>query len=285
MTGSILGTTKVVGLIGNPVEHSLSPVIHNAAFRHLQLDYVYVPFPVHPDGLARAVRGLFQAGIAGLNVTVPYKERVLDCLDRVDHYAQVLGAVNTIVKEDGQLVGYNTDGPGFIRSLQAEGVDVRGKTVLVIGAGGAARAVAFALGQAGVREITFVNRTVERAQNLKREIDDIVQVEVLPLTPETLQKSLQSCQIVINTTTVGMYPHTDNTPVPGQLLQPRLTVVDLIYNPLETRLLRAAKRAGCNTVSGLGMLVYQGAASFELWTGKTAPVGVMTDAALAKLNR
>ncbi len=280
----ITGTTRVVGLLGYPVEHSFSPIIHNAAFRELGLEYVYLPFPVKPAGLARAVRGLFQAGVRGLNVTVPHKERVMDCLDEIDDYARALGAVNTVVLERGRLKGYNTDGQGFISSLQAAGFNPGGRTFLVLGAGGAARAVAFALAGSGVRKIYIANRTLKRAEQLAGALTHLLPVEAVALSENALQGIIPRCDCLVNTTTVGMYPHVSDIPLAGELLHPGLAVVDLVYNPVKTRLLAAAERKGCLVVTGLGMLVYQGAASFKLWTGKQAPVKVMMKV-LTELNR
>ncbi len=270
----VSGKTRVVGLIGYPVEHSFSPVMHNAAFQHLHLNYVYVPFPVASNStLTQAVRGLFCAGAAGLNVTVPYKEQVISCLDKLDVYARSVGAVNTIVCEDNKLVGYNTDGDGFIQSLRSEGVEVKGRNILMLGAGGAAKAVAFALGQAGVNKLYIANRTVERAEKLASQLPG--PTHAIELSEKALSTVIDQCSIIVNTTSIGMYPRVEGIPFPAVMLTSDHIVTDLVYNPVETRLLSAARKQGCKTVSGLGMLAYQGAASFKLWTGQTAPVEIM----------
>lgn len=272
----VSGETKVVGLIGYPVEHSFSPVMHNAAFQHLHLNYVYVPFPVASNStLTQAVRGLFSAGAAGLNVTVPYKEQVISCLDNLDGYARSVGAVNTIVREQDKLVGYNTDGKGFIQSLRSEGVEVMGRNILLLGAGGAAKAVAFALGQAGVSKLYIANRTVERAEQLAAQLLGSTQTIGIELSERALGTVVDQCSIIVNTTSIGMYPRVEGIPFPALMLTSNHIVADLVYNPVETRLLSAARKQGCKTISGLGMLAYQGAASFQLWTGQTAPVEIM----------
>lgn len=275
---SITGTTRLVGLVGYPVEHSFSPVMHNAAFRSLNMNYVYLPFPVARGHLQSAVRGLFCAGVSGLNVTVPYKEQVIEYLDEVDDYARAVGAVNTIVSKEGKLVGYNTDGPGFISSLTGQGFDVRGRKFVLLGAGGSARAVAFALAKAGAGGICIVNRTVARAEQLVKEIGVWVDAQAMGLDHGALGREIENSHWLINTTSVGMFPNTHQLPLDAQLVRPGIGVVDLIYNPLRTKLLIEAQRQGLAALNGMEMLVYQGAASFSLWTGVEGPVDVMKQA-------
>ncbi|WP_366922517.1 shikimate dehydrogenase [Metallumcola ferriviriculae] len=283
MKERISGTTKIVGLLGWPVEHSFSPAMHNAVFEYLDMDYAYIPFPVPPTGLARAVRGLFQAGVKGVNVTVPHKVRVMDCLDEIDPYAQAVGAVNTVTLHQGRLQGYNTDGAGFIASLAEAGFNPTGKRFLLLGAGGAARAAAFALVGAGADKVFIANRTFNRAEALAGALPPNIGAAA-GFFRDDLTKVIDACHCLVNTTSVGMYPHAGALPIPAELIKSHLIVADLVYNPVETELLIEARARGCRTVSGLGMLIYQGAASFKIWTGREAPVELMLQV-LKKENR
>lgn len=269
--------TRVVGLLGYPVSHSFSPFIHNAAFRALGLDLVYLAFGVEPSALPAAVAGIRALGFAGANVTIPHKESIMGLLDEIDPLARLIGAVNTIGIREGKLVGYNTDGSGFRRSLQEAGVDPAGKRVLVLGAGGAARAVAFTLARAGCAALILVNRTLERARELARALEESspAPVDILPWEDRALAGVLPEVELIINTTSVGMSPHRDEVPLNPDLLQPHHLVYDLVYNPPETKLLELARRRGCRVISGLSMLLYQGAEAFTLWTGREAPLDVM----------
>jgi shikimate dehydrogenase len=286
------GHTQLVGLIGWPVEHSMSPAMHNAAFESLGLNWRYVPLPVEPGQVEAALRGLAALGFHGANVTVPHKEAVMPALQVVGGDAQALGAVNTVVvrrDEDGSATvsGHNTDAAGFIGALRDSNVEAEGARAVVVGAGGAARAVVFGLMGAGAEEISVLNRTLERAQGLVSDLEEIplpcgalhscpATLQALSLSAETLTESTRSADLLINATPAGMWPHVDGSiwpdsvPIPAQLV-----VFDLVYNPLETRLLLQARRSGARGVGGLGMLVRQGALAFKLWTGVEAPVGVM----------
>ncbi len=278
---NISGKTTVVGLIGWPVSHSVSPAMHNAAFAQLGLDWCYVPLPVAPDRIAAAVAGVRALGLAGANVTVPHKQAVIPHLDRLSPAAEAIGAVNTlIVTPDGQLVGDNTDAPGFIADLRAHGVDPAGMRVLILGAGGSARAVLFGLLEAGAASVTLANRSLDRAQAL---CDDYrarfpalsLQVTALPPDAETAA----AAHLIVNCTSLGMTPNTDTTPWnPGLPFRADQVVYDLVYNPAETRLLAQARQQRAHAIGGIGMLVYQGAIAFERWTGKPAPVDVMAAA-------
>ena len=283
---TITGRTRLCAVIGDPVEHSLSPCIHNAAFKHLGLDYVYVAFRVRYEELEWAMQGVRSLGIRGLNVTMPHKIGVIRYLDHLDPEAELLGAVNTILNDDGALVGYNTDGRGALKALLEVDGDLKAKKVLIIGAGGASRALSFTLAPR-VRELTILNRTYGRAKTLAEDLKKKVEgtVRACRLSDETLKEELENSDVVINATPVGMRPNEDETPIPKELLRPDLTVFDLVYNPIETRLLKEAKAVGAKTIDGLTMLVYQGAASFELWTGVEAPVEVMMDAVKRELRR
>ncbi|ADL13280.1 shikimate dehydrogenase [Acetohalobium arabaticum] len=272
---------ELVGLFGYPVKHSLSPVMHNTAFSKLDLDYLYLPFEVEPDNLKAAVEGIRGLNLRGVNLTIPHKEAVIPYLDQVSKEAELIGAVNTIKNEAGELIGYNTDGRGFVRSLQEEGFMPQNKNVLIVGAGGAARAVAFQLGLEGVERLYVANRTFKKAEDLVSDIKKGLEMETvqpLPLKQEKLKKIISGIDLLVDTTPIGMHPESDVEPViEPELIQPDMVVSDLVYNPVETSLLKAAKDRGAKTVSGLGMLVHQGAISFEIWTGKKAPVKLMAE--------
>jgi shikimate dehydrogenase len=283
----ITGHTTLVGVIGWPVEHSLSPAMHNAAFAALGLDWVYLPLPVYPDHLGEAVRGLRALGFAGTNVTVPHKEAALAHLDEVSHAAQVIGAVNTIAVRNGSLYGDNTDAAGFIASLHDAGFDPPGTYCAVLGAGGAARAVVHALADAGALQVCVYNRSLDRAWSLCQDMAKFhtdVRFEPAPLSD--VSAIGDETDLLVNTTSLGMWPHTETSPWPRDLPIPgHLTVYDLAYNPQETFFLAQAQAVGAETVGGLGMLVHQGAAAFELWAGHPAPVAIMQEACLEALQK
>jgi len=284
----ITGKTRVVGILGYPVEHSLSPLMHNAGFQALGLDYCYVPFPVAPDNLGQAVQAVRALNLAGVNVTIPHKEAVIPFLDELAPEAASIGAVNTIVHQDGQLVGYNTDGKGFLLSLtEGLNLDIQGRTIVLLGAGGAARGVGMELARAGAGRLILINRNLERGQELARDIARHTggNIEARPWEEGIMAEALSGAQVLINTTSVGMYPHCHVPPVVNpELLPEGLAVCDLIYNPMTTSLLEAAEAKGLRTLSGWGMLLYQGVLAFELWTGHKAPVELMKEALLKALN-
>jgi shikimate dehydrogenase len=284
----ISGKTNVCGLVGDPVEHSLSPSIQNAAFKHLGLDYVYVVFRVTRSNLEGAIRGMRGLRLHGLNVTMPHKIDVIQYLDDIDETARKMGSVNTILNREGTLIGYTTDGLGALGALRYNGVSPAGKKIVVLGAGGASRSVSFTLAELS-KELIVLNRTVERAERL---VDDLAsslgedaKIRAGGLTDGNLKKELMDADILINGTSLGMNPTEMETPVDQDLLRPSLVVFDLVYKPLETRLLREAREVGARTVDGLTMLVHQGAASFEIWTGVSAPIEVMMKAALEELGK
>ncbi|MDH7570090.1 MAG: shikimate dehydrogenase [Armatimonadota bacterium] len=283
---TIKGTTTVTAVWGWPVRHSLSPPMHNAAFRHLGMDWCYVPFAVAPQHLADAVRGVRALGIVGVNATIPHKEALVQLVDEVDPEARAVGAVNTIHNDGGVLRGYSTDGEGFLGALQREGFDPAGKRAVILGAGGSARCVAVALARAGAAHLTIANRTPERAAQLAHLVQSRGGVaDATGLHPQPLQRAIAGADLLVNTTSVGMHPHEDDPLlVPEEALHPGLLVYDLIYSPPETRLLAAARRRGARTANGLLMLVLQGAASFRIWTGVEAPVAVMEAALRAQLG-
>lgn len=256
--------------------HSLSPRMQNAALRAMGLDGVYVAFAVAPERLPEAIRGLKALGIAGANVTIPHKEAVLGLVDRVAPEAALIGAVNTLVAEDGALVGHNTDAPGFLRSLRAAGGEPEGATAVLLGAGGSARAVGMALAQAGA-SVVVVNRTGARAAELAALLNERVRsgcASSFPWEQTALAEALAGADLLVNCTSKGMDPE-ELPEVPEDALGPPLLVYDLIYNPWQTRLLSLARARGCRAVNGAGMLAWQGALALELWTGRAAPVELM----------
>ncbi len=278
----MLGSTRVLGVFGHPVSHSLSPAMQNAAIRAMNIDYIYVPFHVLPEDLGRAVEGVRALQIAGVNVTIPHKERIIAYLDEVSDYARQIGSVNTVTNDDGVLKGDTTDGPGFLRSAESAFGKLDGCRALVLGAGGSAKAVAFALARIGC-EITIANRTHERAVELVEGLTavfDGARLGVVELRGEALADAASSADLLVNTTSVGMRPDVDSIPIPPELLHPKLKVYDLVYNPLRTRLVEEAERRGASAVSGLGMLVHQGALSLRIWTGLEPPIDVMEQAVM-----
>ena len=284
----IHGKTKVIGVFGFPVEHSLSPAMHNAAIATLELSFIYLPFAVPPENLGTAIRSLPALGIVGVNLTIPHKEIVLPFLDEITEEARDVGAVNTVHCIDGRLLGDNTDGRGFFAPLREIGLTVSGKSVVVLGAGGAARSVVFRLVREGA-EVVLVNRTPERAERLGQAVHDAgfgSMVRTLALEDHAeYSAATANATLLVNTTRVGMHPNeSELAPVILEAFRPELTVYDLVYNPVETRLLQEAKRRGCRTMDGVKMLVYQGALAFERWTGEFPPTDVMEAAVLEGLG-
>jgi len=280
----ISGKTRVCGVIGNPIEHTLSPIMYNAAFKAFKLDFAFLAFKVKATDVEKAVSGMRALGIHGLNVTMPHKSVVINYLDEVDQAAKAIGSVNTILNKDGRLFGFNTDGIGALHALRENGVEPRGKKVLLLGAGGAARAIAYTLAQEA-DELIILNRTVKQAAELANLLKQVFNRKVAAdaLSPNAIKDNLEDSDVLINATSVGMKPNANQTPVAFELLKPDLAVMDIVYNPLETKLAKDAKVAGAKVVSGVEMLIYQGAASFEIWTGHSAPVEVMRHAALNHL--
>jgi shikimate dehydrogenase len=271
--------TVMYGVFGDPIRHSKSPIMLNRAFREAGINAAYAAFHVRPDQLGDAVRGVRALGYRGINVTIPHKVEVMSYLDEIDEGARVIGAVNTIVNDDGRLIGYNTDGIGYVRSLKEEtGLSLQGKNVLMLGAGGAARGVAYALAKEGTARIRIANRTPERAVKLASAISVFTECTAVRL--EELPRVIGETDLVVNTTSAGMHPNVDDVPMDPALLHERLVVSDLIYNPLVTRFLREAESRGAQIHGGLGMFIYQGAYAFEYWTGQKAPVRAMREAVL-----
>ena len=282
----VSGKTRVCAIIGDPVDHSLSPAMHNAAFKELGLNLVYVAFTVPAKDLKNAVLGAKSLGLKGLNVTMPHKNEVMNYLDELDVSAKSVGAVNTILNNQGKLVGYNTDGQGAMVALQENGVCPEKKKLVLLGAGGAAQAIAHEAAQ-DVNELVILNRNADKAKKMVKSLPKNIGASVKSgtLSFDVLKQELQTADILINATSVGMHPDTENSPVPSDLLRSDLNVMEIIYNPLETKLLKDAKAAGAKVISGLEMLIYQGAVAFHIWTNCPAPVDVMRKAALNALKK
>jgi len=267
---NINGKTRITGLFGYPVEHTLSPAMHNAAFKELGLNYCYVPFSVHPDYLEKAVQSIKALNLAGVNVTVPHKEKVLPYLDEINEEASFIGAVNTIVHSGGRLIGYNTDGRGFMQSLADNGISAEGKNILIIGAGGACRAISYYLSQKAKLLQLFdidkekVGKLVHDLQQIRNNVSSVENVS-----------GVDRFHIIINATPLGL-KEGDPLPVDTSLLRKEQIVCDLIYK--KTPLLEQAEKRGCVNLNGLGMLLWQGVFAFELWTGKRPDVEIMRNA-------
>lgn len=273
-----------VGVVGHPIKHSLSAVMHNAAFRELGIPQSYSAYDVPPTQLKSFIDNC-KKDFLGLNVTIPHKVEVIKYLDSVSREANLIGAVNTIKFEGGQAVGYNTDGVGCVKALKAEGVEVKNKRVFVLGSGGAARAIILSCLLEGAK-VSNANRSREKAVALREEFRKKTgkTVEVVSYSEFGLRDELLEADILINATSVGMTPNINESPVSFNALRSGLVVMDIVYNPLETKLLRDAKRIGCKTISGVGMLVFQGAESEKIWYGVDPPIKTMTEAVLRELK-
>ena len=276
----ITGHTRLTALLGSPVAHSISPLMHNEAFRLLDLDYTYLCFDVTEDTLPTAVAGLKACGIRGFNLTMPNKNKIVELLDELSPAARLIGAVNTVVNDDGHLTGYNTDGVGYMQAVKDAGYDITGKTITVMGAGGAATAICAQAALDGVKRIHIFARETSRfwsrTQKLVENINSTLPCEAFlhenkDLT--ALAQAISESTLLLNATSVGMAPNTDGTIIENtSLYHPDLIVSDVIYNPRETRFLREARETGCRTFNGMYMLLYQGAEAFRLWTGQDMPV-------------
>lgn len=272
----------VLGILGHPVAHSKSPAMHGAAARALGIDAVYHRFDVLPEFVGDAVRGVRALGLAGVNVTVPHKEAVMPFLDRIDDDARLIGAVNTIVREGTTLVGANTDAPGLVRSLEEASVPLDGAVVTVIGAGGAARAAVVGLARAGAREVNVLARRAEQADTLVRDVQGALSARVVAGDFGALEAAFAGTTLVVQSTSATLHGAADSAgaeafaaSLPLGSLPAHATVIDLVYKPLETTVLRAARERGLRTVDGLGMLLHQGAIAFHRWTGREPPIDVM----------
>lgn len=276
----ITGHTTLTALLGSPVAHSISPLMHNEAFRLLNLDYVYLCFEVNESTLPDAVSGLKACGIRGFNLTMPNKNKIVELLDDLSPAAKLIGAVNTVVNTDGCLTGYNTDGIGYMKAVQDAGYNLRGKTITVMGAGGAATAICAQAALDGIEKIHIFARKTSRFWSRTCQLSENINA-TLPCkailhengNTEALKDAIAESTLLLNATSVGMAPNIDATILQDtSLFRPELIVSDVIYNPQETRFLREARQAGCRTFNGMYMLLYQGAEAFRLWTGKDMPV-------------
>jgi len=270
------GSTTLVGVFGAPIEHTASPAMHNAAFEALKMNWAYLAFHVEPQALRTALQGARDMRLAGVNLTVPHKILALDCVDDIDAEARKLGAVNTVVMEKGKLRGFNTDGYGFLKAIKEEfNLSIRGKRILVLGAGGAARAIAVKCALEGAARVAVANRTPARIEPIAREIRNTKsEFSSLALTAEEIRKVIPDVDLVVNATSVGL-KEGDSLGLTADLFSSRLRVYDAIYRPAKTELLGIAETAGAQVANGLGMLLHQGAKSFEIWTKRKAPLEVM----------
>ena len=276
----ITGQTKIVGIIGDPIKHSRSPQIHNAAIAVLGLDYVYVPFHVQSDNLGTAIEGFKVINVVGINVTIPHKQSVIPYLDEISREATLIGAVNTLIFKGGAIIGENTDAPGFLQAMEEDGLDVpQGGSAVVIGAGGSARAIVVALALAGVQTICITNRTVSRAVTLATDLSEKMDASIygIGLDDPKLPNAVGTSQLIVNTAATSM-DISHPLLIDPEWLEPQSIVYDIVYTPPETRLLQAAAEKECHTIGGLGMLVHQGAIAFEKWTGVNPPVENMRQA-------
>lgn len=271
--------TQLAGILGYPLTHSISPVFQQAAFDFYSLPVRYLAWPTPPAELEAKVHGLRDESRLGANVTVPHKEEVRAHLDEIDSWAKSIGAVNTIVREGGRLVGYNTDAYGFLRSLEEHGAfDPAGKRVVVLGAGGASRAACHALAGERIASLVIANRTVERAEALADEVRGaIAETDAVPLAGERARNACADADLIVNSTSIGMSRGGADglSPIDASRISPGSLVYDMVYNPPDTPLMKEARKAGARTMNGLPMLIYQGAAAFERWTGREAPVELM----------
>ncbi len=278
----INSNTKIVGVIGHPIKHTLSPAMHNYAFNKLKLDYVYLPFDISSTGLKDSLKGMIALGIKGINVTVPHKERIMEYMDELSDSAKIVGAVNTVVNDNGTLIGYNTDVNGIIETLKEFKDDINGKTVSVLGAGGAARSVIYTLiNNFNVKKINIINRTVEKAESLKDYFSSKMlfeKIKTYELIPPDVTEILAKSKLIINASSIGMSPEDDDSPttIPESFSNNQI-VFDIVYNPRETKFLALAKSQGALTINGLKMFVEQGAKSFELWTNETMPTDQISE--------
>lgn len=277
----ISGSTKLISILGNPVKHSKSPSMHNNSFEKLHLDFAYMAFEIEDGKVEKAIEAMKTLKAKGFNITMPYKEEVMEFLDEIDREARIIGSVNTVLNEGGKLIGYNTDGKGFVKSLEEKGVVFKDEKIVIIGAGGAARAIAVQLALDTAKEIVIANRTIENAKT----ISDIINKNVpttkarsIILDEEKLKEELKDAKILINTTSIGMKETIDKSVIENtKTLHKDLFVADIIYDPQKTKFLSQAENIGCKTMNGLGMLVYQGAIAFKIWTGMDMPKNVIED--------
>lgn len=282
----ITARTNVLCVIGHPIEHSMSPIMHNAALKDLFLDYVYVAFNIPPNDLKKAVLGFKMFSIKGINVTIPHKEIIIPYLDEIDPLAEKIGAVNTIKNEGKYLIGKNTDASGAKKALLDAGCEITGKKALILGAGGAAKAVSFAISE-DLDALYIANRTEKRAIKLAKDLTNKTTIKAVGknMSKNTLKNLVNDVDILINTTPLGMNPDIEGSPISEEILHKNLFVFDIVYNPIETRLLKEASKIGCKTLGGLDMFVNQGALAFEWWTGKKPNLNLMKEKVVEFLGK
>lgn len=280
----VTSETQVYGLIGYPVKHSISPQIHNSAFKALKINAVYLTFEVKKEFLKKALDGVKALGVKGVNVTIPYKIDVIKHLDELNQEAKLIGAVNTVLNADGKLIGFNTDSIGVLKAFEAYEVDLTGKKVVLLGAGGAAKAIGYAIADKA-NSLIILNRTKRKALKLAKELKRKLKANVLggELTLKALRENLINADIIVNATSIGMTPNLNQTPIPKELLKSHMVVLDVVYNPLETKLLQEAKEAGAKCINGVEMLVQQAAEAFKIWFKVNPPIDEMRKAALKSL--
>lgn len=277
---NITGTTKLAGLLGSPVKHSISPLMHNFSFQALGIDGVYLCFDVKEDGLKEAVAGLRTMDVLGFNLTMPDKNKVLEYLDQLTPAARLMGAVNTVENRNGRFIGHNTDGIGFMKALDEQDIQIKDRSMTLLGIGGAATAICAQAALDGVGHIhVFARKTSPRLSRMEKLAADLMKETTCKISLHEMgdEKDLKTCleksRLLVNATSVGMSPHTEACPISDpRLLYPELAVADIIYSPWETRLLSMAKERGCQAFNGFSMLIYQGAAAFSIWTGQDMPV-------------
>lgn len=278
---NINGETKIFGIFGDPVAHSLSPAMHNAAFEYEGLNCVYVPFNVKNENLKEAVESIKALGISGINVTIPHKQGVMEYLDELSEDAKLIGAVNTIYNDGGKLIGYNTDGPGFIKSLEEPGFSCEGKSALIFGAGGASRGISVALALSKIKDIYIVNRTLKRAEEIAEVVNNNTKAKahIIEYVPERFGEIIQSVDLIVNTTSQGMHGNESGIQdlIDWESVNKDAVITDIVYRPLITPFLLEASRHGLKTVTGDNMLLYQGVLAYEIWLKRKAPVHIMKD--------
>lgn len=276
MTNRIQGTTQLTGLLGYPIKHSRSPHMHNSAFGKLGLDYAYLAFDIKEGFLEEGLNSMKTLNAKGFNITMPHKEKVIDYLDEISDDAKIIGSVNTVLNDNGKWIGYNTDGRGLVKALEAAHVEFMGKKIVMIGAGGAGKAIAVQLAFEGAKEVVIMNRTLSNAEKVMKKINENIhtsKARALPLDESVLKKELKDATIFINCTPIGMKDTMDQSLIIDKnTLHKDLFVVDIIYDPLKTKLLSMAEEVGCKTMNGIGMMIYQGALAFKIWTNADMPI-------------
>lgn len=285
----ITGHTKLTGLLGSPVAHSISPMMHNTSYKYHNLDYIYLCFDVNTDNLKTAVDGLKALGVHGFNLTMPNKNLMCELIDEMSPAAEIIGAINTVLNDNGRLIGYNTDGVGYMQAVRDAGHDIIGKNMTLLGAGGAATAIAAQAALDGVASINIFSIRDQFYDRASRMVDRInattsCKASLYDLDDKTmLGTSIENSAILTNGTSVGMAPNVDNCIITDEcVFRPDLIVSDVIYNPAQTKLLSIAKSHGCATFNGMYMLLYQGAEAFRIWTGKDMPIDLVKDTCFNK---